>query len=407
MADFSRRKFLSIATLGSSLAGLTAYSYFRGMRIPPLVWEPREPESSMVQGSIKVQADNAIFVKNQYSTHTMRAYAPKPSIELTSSSATNYRFTLLNVLPTATLSITGKGDVVESIDGINRNIDVSLEADQTISLSWIQSNKKDFTFAAIGDTGGGSELAWCLRRAHDLGADFLLHLGDINYIQGDFENAAKLFNNAPLPCFISIGNHDFHDKGPRYQFFLDNFGPLNFDFIIGKTHFVNIDTASSFIPYGSGHRARVLTELSEPAGKHNKSSKSKIGFTHRPLFDPIPDSEHHMGSHGERDWLIDKLKKANIHTLLSGHIHISDRANVNGIDNFIAGQGLGHQDLLTNSDSSKILLGAASESGEVDLQFFPLAMPMNLHCHPRLDVVKASSAHRKLISDIESNCSDS
>ena len=41
-----------------------------------------------------------------------------------------------------------------------------------------------------------------------LGAQFLLHLGDLYYQPNDDLNVARTLSSAPLPTYAAIGNHD-------------------------------------------------------------------------------------------------------------------------------------------------------------------------------------------------------
>ena len=105
--------------------------------------------------------------------------------------------------------------------------------------------------------------------------------------------------------------------------------------------------------------------------------------------------------------MINAMKKIDAKTLLSGHIHIYHRSDFNGIDNIIAGQGLGHQDLLINDDASKIVLGHVDRNGSVRYTAEPLAMPLEAHCHPRIDPVKESlrgGEHSELIKILDKVC---
>ena len=302
----SRRKFISLGAIGTGLLGLGIVTHQRGLRIPPFVLEPKAPAEHKVSAKLEIRLENSIFVPSNDKTidHSLRAYTPEPIIEIKSFSPTKCRLIVGNLLPEAVLVRDGNSIISEHIDGIKRVIELDIPAEQTVTLRWQLAELSEYKFAAIGDTGGMQELAWCVQRAHDLGAKFLLHLGDINYTHGDFESAAEIFRTAPLPIYVSIGNHDFHDNGPKYQFFLNNFGPLNYEFSVGKVRFVNIDTASDFIPYGSGHRGRLFKQLNQ--GVKNFTT---IAFTHRPLYDPLEDSDHHIGSEGERNWLIESLPK--------------------------------------------------------------------------------------------------
>ena len=408
----SRRKFLKIASLGSASVAVAGYSAFRGLRLPPLRWEPRPPVNSLQLDNLEVSATDCIFLgssRENPKSISIRAYAPEPILDLVSARDQTIEVTVNNVAADAVLELSSNLNsssiVKQSMVGINRTLTLSLSKGMACQLKWTLPQLGEYSFAAIGDSGGADELEWCIKRAHTLGARFLLHLGDFNYQAGDYKDAIKHFHNAPIPCYVCIGNHDFHDNGAVYQPFLNSLGPLNHYFSIGQTRFVNFDTASDFIPYGSGQRGRLFEQLIAD----NSPISDSVAFSHRPIYDPVfeEEGEHNIGSDGERDWLIASLKKAGIKTLLSGHIHIFDRRTTQGIDNIIAGQGLGHQDLITNSDYSKIALGHVNTQGLVSIEAANLAMPMELHCHPRSDYVKKSLTapeYAEMLETIQTSC---
>lgn len=432
-----RRNFIAG---GVALSGLLAYSAKRGVRIPPLLWEPQSLPSEFTyplnyaltdanksaqfkiktQGLIQqAQSPSKSDSNNEGSTNDpnkprLRAFTPEPTLQLSVAQPQRVHLSINNISPRAKLVIESESviPVTEETEGITRHLTIDLKPNTTITAHWQLDVAGGYTFAAIGDTGGQQELGWCLRRAHDLGALFMLHLGDFHYTEGDYDNAIELFNTAPLPCYVAIGNHDFHDDQTLYQLFLDNIGPFNASFTLGGARFSNIDTASNFLPYGAGQRGALLRELADQTsvsrGPINDEKPNHIAFTHRPLFDPQANSTHDIGSIGERDWLINALKACQAHTLLSGHIHIYAREDIQGIDNIIVGQGLGHQDLITNQDYSKIALGSVDENGGVSFDFPNMAMPWEMHCHPRSDVVKQSlseAPHAKRIQALTQGCS--
>lgn len=294
--------------------------------------------------------------------------------------------------------------VSESIHGISRVLEVSITSTSALVLEWRIPTQSRYRFASIGDSGGQEELAWCITRAKQLGADFLLHLGDINYAPGDYDSAIKLFNEAALPCYVSIGNHDFHQDGGIYGQFLRDIGPLNNQFSIGKVRFANIDTAANILPYSAGLRGKLFDQMIAETDKFSHT----VAFTHRPLFDPAAEGDHDIGSIGERNWLIDSYKKSGIRTVLCGHIHIYHRGEFAGLDNIIVGQGLGHQDLIVaDNNYSKMMLAEVTDNEFVEYDIAPLAMPMRIHCHPRTDVVKDSlrDTHRsELVEEIDAAC---
>lgn len=383
----TRRQLLLAGSLGG--LALASYSFHRGVRMPTLHWDPALPANSFeLRNSLSVHLIELIKVTTDTEfDYGFRAFAPEPTLTLNSKATQTLRLSVNNVAQDATLAINGgKTEVSETINGITRELTITLNAKQEVKLEWHLPTVDEYQFASIGDTGGAHELQWCLQRAGSLGARFLLHLGDFNYQAGDYKNAIELFRNSPIPVYITIGNHDFHENGAIYGHFLNELGPLNNAFTIGKTRFVNIDTAANTLPFSAGHRGDMFDLLAE----QNDSVNDTIAYTHRPLHDPSGDTTHDIGSNGERDWLVTSLKRIDSKVLLSGHIHIYDRRDFDGIDNIIAGQGLGHQDLLVGKDHSFLSIGTVDANGLVTFTKAALAMPMELHCHPRVQPVKES-----------------
>ena len=408
MSNFNRtrRQILSLASVGC--IATVAYGYHRGIRFPRLSWEPAELPSSFSSQSVRMDVKDLIQMEHSESHWMLRAFAPEPEITLQTIGNKPITLSVNNIALDAELSVDNKAlhNIKEERNGITRTL-VIQSANEPIKLEWKLPVLKDYTFAAIGDSGGDQELAWCIQRAHDLGARFFIHLGDFNYQTGDYQRAIDLFHNAPLPCYVTIGNHDFHNSGLIYQPFLQKIGPLNSLFSIGKTRFANLDTAASVYPYHKGQRGKVITQMIA-----NKDEFiDTVAFTHCPLYDPLvsdanPDP-HDIGSEGERDWLISVLKRSNSTSLLSGHIHIYSREKFKGIDNIIAGQGLGHQDIMMNQDVSKMAIGQVNQDGKVTYEVAPLAMPMEMHCHPHIDPVKQAMLefpHADVIREIDKNC---
>ncbi len=408
----SRRKvlrYLGISTASLGSLGLFTYSYNRGIRLPTLHWDPLPLDTQFriigAQSAIGhdlIQTPNARVLDGTING-SFRAFAPEPLLKLICDGPCSLTISISNISPEAILNASHENIILkETSNKTNRTVTIETTASAQISLQWRLPEWGTYTFASIGDTGGDKELLWCIERAHALGAKFLLHLGDFNYQDTDYRRSIEAFNQAPLPVYVSIGNHDFHDDGAIYPQFLREIGPLNNVFSIGKTRFVNIDTAANVLPYGAGQRGDMFNHM-----ELDNNYTETVAFTHCPLFDPVAERHHDMGSAGERDWLIKALKRVNAKTLLSGHIHIYHRGDFNGIDNIIAGQGLGHQDLLINGDASKMVLGHVDDSGAVRFTAEPLAMPMEAHCHPRIDPVKDSlrdSEHQEILEVLTRAC---
>jgi len=55
---------------------------------------------------------------------------------------------------------------------------------------------------------------------------------------------------------------------------------------------------------------------------------------------------------------------------------------------------------MANQDISKMAIGQVDSDGSVSYRFANLAMPMELHCHPRTDFVKDSLIESDLNLDL-------
>ena len=375
-----RRIFLKSFGL-ASLIGLS-YSLWRGVRYPRLSWETHPVADTFKTDDLELKLTDCIVSKNQishnpYANETqaawLRAYAPEPIIEITQ--AKQQSILINNISPESQL--TSSAAVKESIHGITRIIELP-QSDQPIVLQWQLPEMQDYKFATIGDSGGADELVWCIKRAQQLDAKFFIHLGDFNYQDSDYESAIKNFTNAPIPCYVTVGNHDFHDNGLIVGKFIDDIGPLNHVFTINNLRYVNIDTAASFFPVSSGKRAKLVDALLADQHEYDDT----VIFTHRSFYDPRPGEDHDFGNESEKNWFVNSLKSANIHTLLAGHIHGYFDTISEDIRIIIAGQGIGHEDLIHKRLVSKIVVGKVSPGQAVEYRAEELAMPFELHCHP-------------------------
>jgi len=206
----SRRRFLIAGTLLSAGA---VYAYQRGLRYPRLSLEPGALAERLTLPSATFELHDVIELRG-HDTLAFRAIAPEPTLAINTQRG-KIEFLVNNIAQNAQLEVSGKGIKLlgEKIEGITRKLTLESGVEQTLRLDWRLPNNGGLDFAVMGDTGGGAELSWTIERATELDAQFLLHLGDFNYQEGEYTNAIKQFLNAPIPCYISIGNHDFHDNG--------------------------------------------------------------------------------------------------------------------------------------------------------------------------------------------------
>ena len=325
----------------------------------------------------------------------LRAIAPEPQLEVIPAHTGAVRLTINNIAQDAQLEISGdpQANVHETVDGITRYLDIQHGGSSSLTLTWRLRSLDGFRFAVIGDTGGGLELGWSIRRAQELGALFLLHLGDFNYNEGEYESAIRQFYDAPLPVYISIGNHDFHDDGLIYHQFLRQIGPMNHTFVLADTRFVNIDSAADFFPANSGNRGRLMQQLLES----DRVFSGQVFFTHRPFKDPRPGEDHVIGGVGEIDWLCGLIRKIGCQNILTGHVHHSTELDYRGLRQWTVGEGTGHEDLVHQTQVARLLLGSAQKGRPIEYQWQALNLPWEMHTSPtHIKKLKINRRHEQL-----------
>jgi len=375
----TRRKLL----LGGAVFGaLGLYSHQRGLRYPRLSFEHEAHLLSLSSAAHTLEFIDCIAINE----NTLRAIAPEPKIELCLHD-TKSQLVVRNVAPNAELKIDiselsassrKQLTVDEDTHGLDRTISIKGARHEIIKLSWLIPVADGFEFAVMGDTGGGSELTWTLKRAHQLGAQFLLHLGDFNYTEGEYQNAIEQFDGAPLPVYVSIGNHDFHDNGLIYDNFLNRIGPMNHSFELAGTRFINVDTAADFWPARSGQRGKLFDSLKQ---KYDFAGEQVL-FTHRPLKDPRPHDDHEVGGIGEIDYLAKQCNDLKIGNFLHGHVHHSAELDFNGIKQFTIGEGLGHENLVLQKHVAKIMMARIEPEKKMQHRWEDLNMPWADHQSP-------------------------
>jgi hypothetical protein len=367
----SRRRLL----LASAMAAGGGYAVHRGLRYPTLSFEPLRLDQLASRDGAQIQLRDAIITQNTESL-SLRATAPEPSLSITGR-AKQLTFTLSNISSKAILSIEApaQAKLNETIEGTNRLLSIDSHSDEDIRLKWSIASDEGYKFAVIGDTGGGDELDWALRRAAQLNALFMLHLGDFNYGNDEYDRAIKLFQASPTPCYVSIGNHDFHDDGLIYQKFRAQIGPMNHAFVLGGTQFINVDTAADFFPASRGLRGELFRSLrKEPQGVSDR-----VFFTHRPLRDPRPHDDHVVGGIGEANWLKQNISALGGNKLLTGHVHHSAELNIGEIKQWTAGEGLGYEDIVLQRQVANMLIGQVEPNAEVVFDWVDLNLPWKLH----------------------------
>lgn len=394
-----RRTRYGLIILICLATALTASGYLKGIRYPPLQWVPQaaSTQSDDIHGAdILVQAEGAMFQGREGGVFTFRAFVPEPELTVTNGTGGEWRVDITNLHPAATLESEHNG-LTETAEGLRRAVSGTVSK---VTLGWRFPNPDRYRFAAIGDTGGGTELRWVLQRAWDLGADFVLHLGDFNYRDGDYMSTVEALEGAPIPSYVSIGNHDFYEGWRSvHHLFRQHIGPRNATFRLGRVRFINLDTAAGFVPADTGVRGRFLSSL-------DRDSKADdiVVFTHKPLTDPR-QGETHRVSALEYDYLHAELSRLGVKSILAGHIHIREEFDDGGIRTFISGEGLAHADFIVGRPHASILLGEITPGeSEVVYRWAPIEMPFQAHCNPRGWEVLEAMDRANVIRELEAIC---
>ncbi|MDJ0957304.1 MAG: metallophosphoesterase [Arenicellales bacterium] len=370
----SRRKLLTLAGLGV-LGGAVGYAYIKGVRYPILALTPGVSPTATQQEGIEVYANGAVYQgTTDDGSIKFRAYVPEPSLDIRVSSGRRWRLLLENIHPDATLAIDTPPGLSEERNNLTRIVEAESKTDGSWQLNWRFPKQDAYRFTVIGDTGGGTELDWVLTRSVELGADFIVHLGDLNYDKGDLHRAAEAFNKASIPSFVAIGNHDFREGWqPLYEHFTQLIGPRNSSFRLGGIQFLNLDTATDFWPPDRGARLRLLQQF--PIGEPDPAVQDFVVFTHRPL--------NTINGPGEADWLRKQLLNRGVNSLLAGHNHIKSELDDGGLHTFISGQGLAHADLIVGRPIAEILVADVMPGQRVHFHWAPLNMQLEAHCNSR------------------------
>lgn len=377
------RRTIALA-LGGVVVLLAYLVYTKGVRYMPPVFEPEPLARETNVSGVSARGVGAYIKTIENGVIRFRAYVPEPVVHISGSGM--IKLVVENIHPRATLLT--EADLIEQITGLQRSISGTTMG--SAALSWRFPGRDSYRFTAIGDSGGGAELQWALQRSQQLGAAFMLHLGDYNYMPPDFRYATQALKAASIPTYSAIGNHDFYEGWRSvYPRFLMDFGPLNSTFVLGGVRFVNLDTATRIFPLSAGGRSALLTKL---RGLDSPAVRDHVVFTHKPLRDPRsmddPTLEHAVSGY-EAEWLRRQLLALGMTTLIAGHVHMNAEFVHDGLRTLVTGAGLAHADLMLNKSIAQILVGEVSPGQAVRYRWAPLNMPAEAHCNPRgLEVLK-------------------
>lgn len=232
---------------------------------------------------------------------------------------------------------------------------LSPTATQGIILPTVQLTETPFPltrFAVIGDFGlSGKPLSDIANLVKNWNPDFIITVGDNNYPDGQAEtideNIGQYFHEFIFPYvgeygkgsetnrfFPTLGNHDWTTNGgqPYFHYFTLPGNERYYDFVWGSVHLFALNSDSRE-PDGVGLSSVQASWLEEKL--ETSSSPWKIVYMHHPPYSSSGDGSISWAQWPFASWGVDAV--------LSGHSHVYERLNVDGLTYFINGLGGGER----------------------------------------------------------------
>lgn len=209
----------------------------------------------------------------------------------------------------------------------------------------------EFTFAVFGDSRPGKDLkqprifSMIVDTINQRLPDAVFHVGDIIYgkteerksLKEQYSNYFKIAQRLKMKMFIAAGNHDVWDENSAAAF-KEQFGYLYTSVTFGKNHFILLN---SELPHhecmiDGEQLAWLEKDLSESSGK----GMNIFIVIHRPMFPVDGYKAKSMDKYPEkRDQLHALFRKYGVRCVFSGHEHIYNETEKDGIKYIIAGGG--------------------------------------------------------------------
>lgn len=189
-----------------------------------------------------------------------------------------------------------------------------------------------FKFFAVGDTNPAiGDTKGVFENALPADADFVLHLGDIQYYASIFDSWAAWFP-AMVPlleqgAFMpSVGNHEYEIDFEFQDYYARLFGGAGFDstaveyyrFQSGGVWFFSLNTEES-LEAGSPQASWLEAQIADAASR--PGYRGGVVYFHKPM---MTLSEYSQKS-GEREYFEPIFLANGVHLVLCGHVHGYER----------------------------------------------------------------------------------
>lgn len=208
-------------------------------------------------------------------------------------------------------------------------------------------NNEHFTFAVIGDTGAGNRNQYMVASElenHEV--DFVIHVGDIMYPNGYEEKDVnhklfKPYRNINVPFLMIMGNHDSRSHSddmlnglkdhPKY-----NLPDRFYSAVMGNVKFIMIDSMIlGHDSFWSGNSKWSKASGFDYIKNELNTDKEVVIVAHYPFYS--------VSKHGPQIPVAKKIKSFDVNNkirmVLSGHSHVFEFMQHNGINQVVSGSG--------------------------------------------------------------------
>lgn len=205
--------------------------------------------------------------------------------------------------------------------------------DESISqiLNSEQGADGEFTFVVLGDSQS-IDIVYLpiLEQIKEESPAFILHTGDLTFsgLEHEYEHYEDVLRSYPIPIVHVAGNHDIMQGKENYACYV---GAFNWCFDYGGCRFVGLDNSSGAFSAASIDYAACTLEADSP---------TFLAFHHPPHYKEwdihamLPESNG-----GNGDQLLHMLQPDKVKAAFSGHLHLHDRQDIDGIPFIISGCG--------------------------------------------------------------------
>ena len=215
----------------------------------------------------------------------------------------------------------------------------------------------DIVCQPTSSTFGGADPNVCQHRATGAllaGADAILPLGDLQYLDGTLEQFMRGYDpswglEAPR-TYPAIGNHEYHDPGAQgyFGYWASKGRPTGasgsgfYSFDLGSWHLISLNSNCSTVPCSEASPQNDFLEQDLA----NTSQTCIAAYWHHPYFNSGAEHGQSMPSGAKAFW--DDLLAAGADIVLNGHEHNYQRyakqdaagqARSDGIREFVVGTG--------------------------------------------------------------------